>query len=343
MRRYDAAVSSLSDPSRPSRGDRRTVQKLIDAAYASGQLSAAERSLRTQRVDAAHTRGDLAMIARDLSGASAPETPAAEAPAVVQDLTTSRPDPTSPPSLGSAIDDQILKSMQVSGAHRGSGSPGTSPPPIKFTRFGNAARTIRIALVVFVIGFLGICGLGFAALIPSFIEGFNSGSSSSPESPASGVPTGIVTTEPGSGSSTPQPAVPGLHTAAGWSALVSAIKDKSGSTSIYDLVVYPTYASVGLDGGKTVDRRLYRDGAWQESFNVQTPTVGRPVDLKQIDPRVVQKLVAETPQRLGIESPTGTYFIVNAIVSEPKIMVYVQDDDGSHYQTYALDGSPRQF
>lgn len=339
MRRYDAAVSSLSDPGRPSRGDRRKVQKLIDAAYASGQLSAAERSLRTQRVDSAHTRGDLAMIARDLGGPSAPESPAEPVAPVVQDL--KREASASPviPSLGSAIDEQILKSMQVGGVYRGSGSPGTTLPPIKLTGFGNAARTIRIAVVVFVVGFLGICGLGMAAFIPAFVEGFSSSTTPSPV-----TPTEAVTSEasPGSTMALP-PAAASLHTAAGWSSLVAAIKEKSGSTAIYDLVVYPTYASVGLDGGKTVDRRLYRDGAWQESFNVQTPIVGKPVDLDQIDPKVIAKLPAETAQRLGVENPTGTYLIVNALVSDPKIMVYVQADGSSQYQAYDLKGTPRAY
>ena len=338
LRRYDAAVSSLSDPGRPSRGDRRQVQKLIDAAYAGGRLSAAERSLRTQRVEAAHTRGDLAMIARDLRDPSASEAQPEVAPPVVRDL---QPDPgpaAGMPSLGSAIDDQILKSMQVRGAYRGSGAPGKGPAAIKFTGFGNAARTIRIVIVVFVVGFLGICGLGLAVFIPAFVDGYNSETTSSPS-----APTEVVTTEPGSGPHAPQPSATSLHTAVGWSALVAAIKDESGTTSIYDLVVYPTYASVGLDGGKTINRRLYRDGAWQDSFKVQTPIVGSPVDLRKIDPKVISRLPAETSQRLGVENPTGTYLIVNALVSDPKIMVYVQADGGSQYQAYSLDGSPRTF
>jgi hypothetical protein len=316
-------VSSLSDPGRPSRGDRRKVQKLIDAAYAGGQLSAAERSLRTQRVDAAHTRGDLAMIARDLGDPTTSDARPEVAPTEV--------------SLGSAIDERVLESMRVSGTHRGS-TPTTTPPAINLTGFGNAARTLRIVIVVFVVGFLGVCGLGLAAFIPAFVEGFSSGPTSAPS-----APTGAVATEPGSGSSTSHRAETDLHTASGWAALVAAIKEESGSTSIYDLVVYPTYASVGLDGGKTVRRRLYRDGAWQESFDVRTPIVGNPVDLRAIDPAVVAKLPSETAQRLGVQNPTGTYIIVNALASDPKIMVYVQVDGGSQYQAYSLDGVPRPY
>lgn len=339
-------MSSLSDPARAKRGDRRAIQKLIDAAYADGRLSAAERALRTQRVEAAQTKGDLAMIARDITGpaqsgeARSSEPRSSEPRVVVEDLEpTSRPAPEQHTSLGSAIDKQILKSMQVGGVYRASGSPGTTMPSLNVPGFAQAARTIRIVVVVGVLAILGICGLGVAAFIPAFVEGFNSGTSSSPGDSAE-----VVTTAGPSGDVSAVPVSADLHSAAGWASLVSAIKEKSGSTSVYDLVVYPTYASVGLDGGETVNRRLYRDGAWQDSFNVQTPIVGSPVDLQTIDPKVIAKLPGESAQRLGVENPTGTYLIVNAIVSDPKIMVYVQSGGGaSKYQAYSLDGTPRQF
>lgn len=332
-------MSSLSDPGRPSRGDRRKIQKLIDAAYANGQLSAAERALRTQRVDAAHTRGDLAMIARDLGAptvASAAPAGSAPEPVVVQDLQA--PPPSTPqPSLGSAIDPALLRSMQVGGTYRGTGSSG-STPTINVAGLANAARTIKIVIAVVALGFLGICGLGLAAAIPAFLDGFNS----TYTSPSEPTPSGNVatTTAPGPDDA---PAESSLHTAAGWQALVDAIVEESGTASVYDLVVYPTYAAVGLDGGKAVERGFYRDGAWQDSIDVQTPIVGSPVDLREIDPELVAKLPDDAAQRLGVESPTGTYLIVNAIPSDPKIMVYVQFDGGSQYQAYTLDGTPRGF
>jgi hypothetical protein len=334
-------VSSLSDPGRPSRGDRRSVQKLIDAAYAGGLLSAAERALRTQRVDAAHTRGDLAMIARDLrtpaDGAAALPEPD---PVVVQDLQAPTKPQEDTPSLGSAIDPQLLQSMQVGGAYRGTGAAGTART-INLAGFANAARTIRIVILVVVLGFVGICGLGMAALVPAFLEGFDSG----PTSSQTAIPADVATTQPGPSGTGPveQAASTNLHSAAGWKALVAAIEDKSGSSSVYDLVVYPTYAAVGLDGGKSIERGFYRDGGWQDSIDVRTPIVGSPVDLRKIDPKLIEKLPADAAQRLGIESVTGTYLIVNAIPSDPKIMVYIQFDGGSNYQTYTLDGTPREF
>lgn len=335
-RRYDASVSSISDPGRPSRGDRKKVQRLIDAAYAAGTLSAAERALRSQRVDAAHTRGDLAMIARDLgasvptqegAGQSVPDVPSAGAAG----------ESANTPSLGRAIDPQVLQSMRVGSSHRGAATGSTPPVTVNLAGFAQAKRTIQLVILVVVVAVFGFCGLGLFALIPAFMEGFNSHTSSPGSTPTSAmsVPTGEA---PGEAS-----ADVSLHTAAGWKRLVSAIEQESGSTSVYDVVVYPTYAAVGLDGGKTIDRRLYRDGAWQDSFKVSTPVVGNPIDLRSIDPRVIAKLPAEAAQRLGVEHPTGSYFIVNAIPTDPKIMVYVQSESGSQYQAYALDGTPRAF
>jgi hypothetical protein len=328
-------VSSISDPGRPSRGDRRKVQKLIDTAYANGQVSAAERALRTQRIDAAHTRGDLAMIARDLGGPTGPAPAADPAPPVVQDLSTSMQKRPDGPSLGSAIDPEVLRSMQVGGPHRGGGgTTGLGMTPT--INLATAARKIRLVIVIVAVVVLGFCGLGVFAFIPAFMEGFDSGVSSSQTAVPEKDGSGFATTTPG------EPARnASLHSAPGWKALVDAVRDESGSTSVYDLVVYPTYASVGLDGGKYVERRLYRDGAWEESFNVRTPAVGNPVDLSAIDPRVIAKLPVDAAQRLGIEHPAGTYFIVNALLSEPKIMVYLQTDGGSQYQTYTLEGTPR--
>jgi hypothetical protein len=324
-------VSSISDPGRPSRGDRKRVQRLIDGAYAAGTLSAAERGLRTQRVDAAHTRGDLAMIARDLGAPTlTDENPERSEADVVAESPQA-------PSLGSAIDPQLLQSMRVGGAYRGPAG-GSTPVTVNLAGLAQTGRRIRLVILIVVVAVLGFCGLGVFALVPAFMEGFNSGISSPDGTPPS------VTSASSSGAPTPQPSTAAsLHSAAGWKALVSAIEQESGSTSVYDAVVYPTYAAVGLDGGRTITRRLYRDGAWQDSFKVSTPIVGKPVDLRSIDPELIGRLPAETAQRLGVEHPTGSYFIVNAIPTDPKIMVYVQSDGGSQYQAYAVDGTPRAF
>lgn len=68
-------LDDLSDPSGAGRGDRRKARQLVDAAYAGGRISAADRTLRVERIDAAATRGDLAMVVRDLAVRPADPTP----------------------------------------------------------------------------------------------------------------------------------------------------------------------------------------------------------------------------------------------------------------------------
>src|SRR5690349_18683265 len=106
---YDAPMTSLSDPSRASRRDRRKAQKAIDAGYAAGRLTAADRTLRAQRIEAAQTRGDLAMITRDVVSAATPAA-AADVPLAAQPPSVPQPSEPAPPpaspagaSLGSAI------------------------------------------------------------------------------------------------------------------------------------------------------------------------------------------------------------------------------------------------
>ena len=75
-------MSDISDPGRAGRRDRKRARKLIDAAYAAGQLTAADRALRTERVESAHTKGDLAVLVRDLNRAAGAAPAAAAATSV---------------------------------------------------------------------------------------------------------------------------------------------------------------------------------------------------------------------------------------------------------------------
>lgn len=243
-------------------------------------------------------------------------------------------------SLGKAIDPATLSSMRPGGGTRPTtrlpGTVSSLPAGAKIDLSG-LQRRVRIVILIAIVGFIGVCGLGLAAfLVPVFVSDWDgatpdsSSASSAPATPRGESPQGAPSGSPAN-----------LHSAAGWKALLAAIKSASGSTSIYDIVVYPEYAAVGLDGDGAVERRFYRDGAWQDSATVRTPAVGALVDLGKIDPQVIAHLPAETARHFEIDEPTGTYLIINAIVGEPRILVYVQTSDGgSQYRAYDLDGRP---
>jgi hypothetical protein len=307
-------VTSISDPGRPSRRDRRRAQKLIDTAFAERRLTAADRSLRTQRIQAAHTRGDLSMITRDL----------------VAPVST---------NLGRALDPATMSSMRA-----GSNVSTTRPPDALSTLrpgtrtidLSGIGRRIRLFVLIAVVGVFASCVLGLVAFIPTVVSEFKRDGNLSP----SGTDA-TVTAGPRRGpDETVEVGATNLHSAAGWAALVEAIKSESGTTRVYDLVAYPQYASVGLDGKDAVERRFYRDGAWQESVSVRTPIAGSPIDLAEIDSELIARLPGETARHFGIDKPTGAYIVVHALAGEPRIMVYVQSDGRSEYRTYDLDGRP---
>lgn len=308
-------MDSISDPGRPSRRDRRRAQKLVDTAFAEQRLTAADRALRTQRIDAAHTKGDLVMITRDLVAPAATD-------------------------LGRALDPSVVSPTRMSSA-KTTGSSATvfsssSTPTIDLTGIG---RKVRLFVLLAVGGVLVSCVLGLVAFIPAVIEGFQEATNAPWEEGSSPGAVGSATTDgPADPASRGRSA--SLHTVAGWTGLVDAIKAESGSARIYDLVVYPDYAAVGLDGDGAIDRRFYRDGDWQASVSIRSPVNGSPVDLAQIDPELIARLPADTAQEVGIDDPTGTYILVNAFIDEPRIMVYVQKDVESQYRAYRLDGSP---
>ena len=323
-------MTSLSDPSRASRRDRRKAQTVVDAGYAAGRLTAADRTLRTQRIEAAQTRGDLAMITRDVLGSATPAVatdagapahpPAAPQPAESGQVPAS---PTAA-SLGNAIDPTLLESMKVRTSHR------AATLARAVTVSGNL-RKVVIAIVLVVAGLIGLCAFGIVGTVVfSAIEGVKEVqreiSSSAPSSEAATDSTG-------------SPAA-GLHTAAGWRAFVAAVKKESGTSEVYDAVIYPEYAAVALVAEDGAERRVFREGSFLDSFRVHTEATGSPVDLARIEPEVISKLPQTTADRLGVAKPTDPYMIINALPSDPRILVYIQANGGSQYRIYELDGTP---
>lgn len=305
---YDAPVTSLSDPSRAGRRDRRKAQKSVDAAYAGGQLSAADRALRTQRIEAAQTKGELAMITRDLAAPPPPQ-PAGEA----------APKHAATPSLGSALDPAVLESMRVKSTH----STSMTAAP--------ALRRIAVIVIIVVAGMVLVCGLGVVGVVVSAISGAGDPpAGTTTATPSADITTGAVTAGPGEG----------LHSAGGWRSFVAAVQSESGTTEVYDAVVYPEYAAVALVSGDGTERRVFRDGAFLDSFRVQTEAVGGRVDLAQIEPDVIAGLPQATADQLGVDTPTDAYLIINALPTEPRIIVYVQANGSSQYRMYTLDGTP---
>jgi hypothetical protein len=306
-------VSSLSDPNRATRRDRRRAQKAINEAHGAGRLTAADRALRSERVAAAHTVGDLLMLTRDLNSIPGG--------AVGADGAVSR-------SLGSAIDPAVLESMRVHPTPTDSSAatvrPVTMPP---------ALRRLVIIAVASVAGLILLCGLGLIGIVISSVggsDGDQGDPSAAPTSITTGVDEKVAPVAPSAS----------LHSAAGWRMLVTAVRAESGTAEVYDAVIYPDYAVVGLVADQGTEQRVFRDGAFLDSVRVQSPAAGQRVDLAAIDPAVIARLPQLTAERLGDDKPTSVYMIISALATDPQISVYVQGEGGAQYRTYGLDGRP---
>ena len=300
-------MDSLSDPSRAGRGDKQQAQQKIDAALAAGRLTSADHELRSQRVAAAQTTGDLAALTRDL--------PEAE-------------------SLGSAIDPAVLESMRVQPGMLSS-TAGSEALARRTINLSGKGKAIKRAVLAFVLGTVLLCGLGIAGMVFAVFHA----SSDSSHSSQTGGTSGTAIPTPTVRNPAPNPTA-GLLTAAGWKSLVDAVKSESGTTEVYDAVVYPDYAALGMVSGDGMVREVFRDGAFLTSVKVQTPAVGNRVDLASIEPAVLARLPQQVADDVGMTHPTGTYLIVNALPTAPRITVYVQADGASEYRTFTLDGTP---
>ena len=308
-------MDAISDPGRPSRRDRRRAQKLVDTAVAEHRLTAADRALRTQRIEAAHTRGDLAMITRDLVAPSST-------------------------NLGRALDQTAMSSWGAGSTsrtpHGSFTTAGSGTPTIDLSGVG---RKVRLFVLIAVGGMLTSCLVGLVAFVPAVLRAIRDAEVSPVISSTDAAPRPIESATPGA-PSRPGVEAAGLHTSAGWTQLVEAIAAESGTTRVYDLVAYPQYASVGLDGDGAVERRFYRDGDWQESVSMRMAATGSLIDLAEIDADVIARLPQQAARAVGVSQPTGTYLIVNDFAGAPRIMVYVQSEAESQYRAYRLDGTP---
>ena len=316
-------MSDISDPGRAGRGDRKRAQKLIDAAYAAGQLTAANRAFRTERVGSAHMKGDLAILVRDLGAGGAVSAAATGATGATPAPAASPPtDPTAGPStasLGSAIPPDQLKAM----AKGRSAAQVRTAETLRTAMTSDNVKKVRRVVLIVVVGFLLLCGLGIAGLVGAIFKEVNQA--------FEGVDiTGSETTQ--------EPAL-NLHTAAGWSEMVKAIDAETGSSRVYDVVVYPTYASINAVAEEGAQRYVYRNNSFDLVTSPVTPAQGDRIDLADIDPDLVAGLPDKTAERQGMPEYDSAYLIVNTFTGQPAIMVYVQQTGRlSRWSIYDFDG-----
>ena len=182
---------------------------------------------------------------------------------------------------------------------------------------GDNVRKVRRVVVLALVGFFLLCGLGITGIATALFTGID---------------------QIGGPSDTPTSSV-NLQTAEGWSELVAAIEEETGTSRVYDAVVYPEYASINAVVDEGAMRYVYRGGAFQLSNSPVTPATHDPVDLADIDAELVEGLLDRTAKRQGMPDYDSAYLIINSMGGQPAIMVYVQQQGRlSRWSIYDIDG-----
>jgi hypothetical protein len=189
-------------------------------------------------------------------------------------------------------------------------------PPLRVPRpAGGPSRGRRITTgLVATLAFLGV-GFGI---------GYASGSSSaSPSAP------GTATAGSGDDVAPVVVAQQGLHTRAGFTALVAATRARFGSTMVAEAVVYPDYAVITLPvpGAPARAQSFSYRGGFAEPSNAGTRAASDPlVDLGAVQVDPVLGLVAGAGESLAVPDPTSRYMIIRPEDGGPTVSIYASNE-----------------
>ena len=97
--------------------------------------------------------------------------------------------------------------------------------------------------------------------------------------------------------------------AEGYAELIADLEEETGSSTVFEAVLYPKYAVLQVPVDDTTTRYEYRywDGSLDEASSKSTTDYSR-FDLRDVDPEVIVGLVEEARSR--VEDPTSWYAIV---------------------------------
>ncbi len=313
---------------------------MVDEAYAEGRITAADRTLRLEQIDAASTKGDLAMVLRDLESrpptATSPDlgAPPFGMPPPVADLDPVAPRDVPTPSISSAVPAPSTSPAPAGGgptwappSYGGSGS-GAAPGPraggwTTERKIGCGVLAViaifLVPLIVAIVVFVGVAG--------SIGGGFDSGSSDD----AAVVDDGY----------TEKDGVTVPDAATWWDLQVADLDDDAGTATVTTYDVRDGSGTATVVEGTTARQWVFRGVEWEP---VGEPTrvdrTASPVDLADVDPTVVQDVVETTLVEVGPDASPDVQLHVVTSSDEPRLVVDVTDGSTTTRGTFALDGTP---
>lgn len=299
-----------SPDERADNSARNAAIKTVDEALKSGRIVQADRDMRISQLGGALTMQEIDLVVRDLRAAP----PAAP--------------PTIAPVSATPSGQQPAQSWPL--VNYGPGSDSSSAVASVATlagKGGGKAVGGIIAAVLLVSVIVPIAGavIAFVAARDSFpsFEGIG--------------PTDDTTYAPGQA---PGKDGVNLFTVEGYDKLVEAIRDETGATYAFDVVIYPRYAVVEIPTGTgTRYQNFYYDGEDLELQTIKGTTDDTQVDASLVD---AQKLVdCVTTVRDRADTPESWYAIISDTSGiGPQMTCYASNDFGeSTYVVQTLDGT----
>lgn len=100
-----------------------------------------------------------------------------------------------------------------------------------------------------------------------------------------------------------------VHSVAGFEEMLDALRDETGSSTVFEAVLYPEYAvvEVPVDARSKRQHSYYWNGELRQTGKASSDDLR--FDLSTIDPRVVVRLVDRAGKGL-VENPTSLYVII---------------------------------
>lgn len=314
----------MSDPqSRPRDGDRKRAVEQVDAAYADGRITAADRALRVGNVESAATLGELDLVVRDLKpepgGQLLPEwleqaQPQTQPQNQLQNRAQMAPPPPPPPPPPGP-------------AQPGSAQPGSAQHSQTFrvTRPRRPATGFRIGVMV-VVGLMVLLSVGGSLLVANIAD---NGSVDTGIGPFEfDDPIDLPTTGPIASPAAPVDKL--ALTEAGLRWFVGRYADEFGTTRALQVVIWADRASVDLpvQGGRRQKSWAYDDGEFAAYGSVTTNARGSSViDLRQLRLKPLVANIRRAKRTLGVEQPETVYVIIedDTFGDGPEAHIYVSN------------------
>lgn len=278
--------------------DRDAAIRLVENAWADGQIVELDRDKRVEELRRALTVREIEMLVHDLRPVgyaqppAAPPTPAAEptpTPTTYATYPGNQPETDEDESAGAAapVWDRPAPQARVMTWH-----VSTSRRPRRSGRV-RGRRGVVLAPILFLAG---------AAVVGNLLSDLGT------PVDLAGVPGDSPTLAPGQ---EPADGERNLFSARGYDAMVTDLEEGTGRSEVFTAMLHPTYATMQVPVDATSrQQRTYRwDGALDVSGSKSTSTEPR-FELRDVDPTTVARLVQRV--RTRVEDPTTWYAILHA-------------------------------